>query len=76
AGALTALGSAAAEQGMTLRAGTDATLGGIIATQAGNLVVSAADKLAVTADSRLQAGAALDLSAGGALLNAGIASAD
>ncbi|WP_170211496.1 hemagglutinin repeat-containing protein [Achromobacter insolitus] len=76
AGALTALGWAAAEQGMTLRAGTDATLGGIIATQAGNLVVSAADKLAVTADSRLQAGAALDLSAGGALLNAGIASAD
>ncbi|MFE0841420.1 two-partner secretion domain-containing protein, partial [Achromobacter insolitus] len=76
AGALTALGSAATEQGMTLRAGTDATLGGIIATQAGNLVVSAADKLAVTADSRLQAGAALDLSAGGALLNAGIASAD
>ncbi|WP_162876242.1 hemagglutinin repeat-containing protein [Achromobacter insuavis] len=73
--ALTALGSAAAQHRMTLRAGTDATLGGIAATQTGDLAVSAVGKLNTTADGRLQSGAALDLSAGGALGNAGIASA-
>ena len=73
--ALTALGSAAAQHRMTLRAGTDATLGGIAATRTGDLAVSAVGKLNTTADGRLQSGAALDLSAGGGLGNAGIASA-
>ena len=52
---------------MTLRAGTDATLGGIAATQAGNLVVNANRNLTATADGRLQAAGALDLQAGAAL---------
>ncbi|CUJ77337.1 Filamentous hemagglutinin [Achromobacter dolens] len=73
--ALTALGSVVAQHGMTLRAGADATLGGLAATQTGDLAVSAAGKLNTTADGRLQSGAALDLSAGGALGNAGIATA-
>ncbi|WP_155865155.1 hemagglutinin repeat-containing protein [Achromobacter xylosoxidans] len=74
-GALTALGLAAAEHGMTLYAGADATLGGIAATKAGDLNASADGKLTTTADSSLQSGAALELSAGGALGNAGIVSA-
>ncbi|KAA5919639.1 filamentous hemagglutinin N-terminal domain-containing protein [Achromobacter xylosoxidans] len=74
-GALTALGLAAAEHGMTLYAGADATLGGIAATKAGDLNASADGKLTTTADGRLQSGAALELSAGGALGNAGIVSA-
>ncbi|WP_395757240.1 hemagglutinin repeat-containing protein [Achromobacter sp. EB05] len=73
--ALTALGSVVAQHGMTLRAGADATLGGLAATQTGDLAVSAAGKLNTTADGRLQSGAAFDLSAGGALGNAGIATA-
>ncbi len=74
-GALTALGSVVAQHGMTLRAGTDATLGGLAATQTGDLDIHAAGALSTTTDGRLQSGAALDLSAGGALGNAGIATA-
>ncbi|CAB3857225.1 hypothetical protein LMG26841_02269 [Achromobacter dolens] len=74
-GALTALGSASAQHGMTLRAGADATLGGLAATQTGDLDIHAAGALSATTDGRLQSGAALDLSAGGALGNAGIATA-
>ncbi|MFY1942918.1 hemagglutinin repeat-containing protein [Achromobacter xylosoxidans] len=74
-GVLTALGLAAAEHGMTLYAGADATLGGIAATKAGDLNASADGKLITTAGGRLQSGAALELSAGGALGNAGIVSA-
>ncbi|AOU90937.1 two-partner secretion domain-containing protein [Achromobacter ruhlandii] len=74
-GALTALGSMVAQHGMTLRAGTDATLGGLAATQTGDLDIHAAGALSTTTDARLQSGAALDLSAGVALGNAGIATA-
>ncbi len=74
-GALTAMGSVVAQHGMTLRAGTDATLGGLAATQTGDLDIHAAGALSATTDGRLQSGAALDLSAGGALGNAGIATA-
>ncbi|MGE4438956.1 hemagglutinin repeat-containing protein, partial [Achromobacter sp.] len=74
-GALTALGSVVAQHGMTLRAGTDAALGGLAATQTGDLDIHAAGALSTTADGRLQSGAALDLSAGGALGHAGIATA-
>ncbi|WP_164741265.1 hemagglutinin repeat-containing protein [Achromobacter spanius] len=74
-GALTALGSTAAGQGMTLRAGTDATLGGIAATQGGDVTINANGNLTTTADGRIQAADAINLQAGGALQNAGILSA-
>jgi len=74
-GALKAMGSAAAGQGMTLRAGTDATLGGIAATQAGNVIIDANGALSTTADGRIQSAANIDLHSGGLLHNAGILSA-
>ncbi|WMD21208.1 hemagglutinin repeat-containing protein [Achromobacter seleniivolatilans] len=73
-GALQALGSAAAGQGMTLRAGTDATLGGVAATQAGDLIASAGRNLMTTANGQVQSGAALDFQASNALTNAGVLS--
>ena len=72
-GALQALGSASAGKDLSLRAGADARLGGVIATQTGKLSANAARDLFITTDGRLQSGAALALDAGGALSNAGVA---
>ena len=74
-GALKVMGSAAAGQGMTLRAGGDATLGGVAATQAGNVTIDAQGALSTTADGRIQSAADIDLQSGGLLKNAGIVSA-
>ncbi|OAE60629.1 hypothetical protein A7J67_25595 [Achromobacter xylosoxidans] len=74
-GALKVMGSAAAGQGMTLRAGGDATLGGVAATQAGNVTIDALGALSTTADGRIQSAADIDLQSGGLLKNAGIVSA-
>ena len=72
-GALQALGSASAGKDLSLRAGADARLGGVIATQTSKLSASAARDLFITTDGRLQSGAALALDAGGTLNNAGVA---
>ncbi|WP_291382614.1 MULTISPECIES: hemagglutinin repeat-containing protein [Achromobacter] len=74
-GALKAMGSAAVGQGMTLRANTDATIGGIAASQAGNVTVDAKGALTTTADGRIQSAANIDLQSGGLLQNAGVISA-
>ncbi|MGE8657767.1 MAG: hemagglutinin repeat-containing protein [Achromobacter sp.] len=72
-GALQMSGSSSAGQDLSLRAGTDALLDGVIATRHGTLAATAARDLRIVAGGRLQAGAGLALAAGDVLTHAGVA---
>ncbi|MGW8308671.1 MAG: two-partner secretion domain-containing protein [Achromobacter pulmonis] len=72
-GALQMSGSSSAGQDLSLRAGTDALLDGVIATRQGMLAATAARDLRIAAGGRLQAGAGLALAAGDVLTHAGVA---
>ncbi|WP_063580937.1 hemagglutinin repeat-containing protein [Achromobacter ruhlandii] len=72
-GVLQVSGTSSAGQDLSLHAGTDALLDGVIATRRGALMATAMHDLRIALSGRLQSGGGLALAAGDALTHAGVA---